>query len=49
MPEYDFIVIGGGPSGLTVAHLLTKLNAKILVIEREKTLGGCHRVKYVEG
>jgi hypothetical protein len=40
---YDYIIVGAGPSGLTLAHLLSK-NNKILIIDRENSPGGCHRV-----
>lgn len=45
--EYEYVIVGGGPSGLTCAQMLTKLNKKVLIIEREETLGGSHRVKRV--
>jgi hypothetical protein len=44
---YDYVVIGGGPTGLTLAWYLAKHNKTVLVIEREATLGGCHRVSRV--
>ena len=32
--EYDFIIIGGGSSGIiTASEIISKLNAKVLVIE----------------
>jgi hypothetical protein len=40
---YDYIIVGGGPSGLTLAYCLGQQN-KILLIDNNKTLGGCHRV-----
>ena len=47
--SYDYIIVGGGPTGLTLA---TYLPGKIAVIERHPVLGGCHRVvpneKFVE-
>lgn len=46
---YDFIIIGGGPSGLSFAQLVSKFNKKILIIERENEIGGCHRVKRING
>lgn len=49
MSKYDYIVVGGGPTGLTLGWYLSKLGKKILIIERENSLGGCHRVKRVNG
>jgi hypothetical protein len=46
---YDYIIVGGGPTGLTLAWLLEDKNRKILLIDKEKTLGGCHRVQRVDG
>ena len=34
MQEYDFIIIGTGAGGGTIAHVLAKTNKKILIIER---------------
>lgn len=44
MQEYDYIIIGGGPCGLSLAQLLSKKNKSILIIDSNDTLGGCHRV-----
>ncbi|MBU0476380.1 MAG: FAD-dependent oxidoreductase, partial [Bacteroidetes bacterium] len=38
--EYDAIIIGGGPNGLTTAAYLIKAGAKVLVIEKRRELGG---------
>ena|SRR3990167_429947 len=40
--EYDFVIVGAGPSGLTSAYYLKKLNPSfnILIIERSGTAGG---------
>jgi len=38
--EYDFIVIGTGPAGLSAALTAAKSNKKVLIIEREVSLGG---------
>lgn len=46
---YDIVIIGGGPSGLALAQCCASLgNKKILIIEREDDIGGCHRVKRVD-
>jgi len=36
------LIIGGGPAGLTLA---TYMPGNVILIEREATLGGCHRVR----
>lgn len=41
---YDYVIVGSGPSGLAFAHCCSKIGKKILIIENEKTIGGCHRV-----
>lgn len=46
---YDYVIIGGGPSGLTLAWCLAQYNKKVLIVERENSLGGCHRVNRVNG
>lgn len=54
MQEYDFIIIGSGAGGGTIAHVLAKTNKKILIIERgdflprEKENWDAHSV-FVEG
>lgn len=42
MTKYKYVIIGGGPTGLTLAHYL-KGNS-VLLIEQHSTVGGCHRV-----
>jgi UDP-galactopyranose mutase len=44
MNNYDYIIIGGGPSALTLGWILGSNKKKVLIIEKEKQLGGCHRV-----
>lgn len=41
--EYDYIIVGAGPAGLTTAWLLGK-QFKCLVIDSNDDIGGCHRV-----
>ncbi len=43
--KYDYAIIGGGPTGLTLALLLKHYNKKIIIIEEENYIGGCHGVK----
>ena len=47
--EYDYIIVGGGPSGMTLAWIFGSKNKKVLLIEKEAVLGGCHRVHRVDG
>ena len=41
---YDFLIIGGGPSGLTLSYLLSRYGYNCILIEKQAVLGGCHRV-----
>ena len=43
-PEYDVIIVGGGPAGIFAALELVKLTGKILIIEKGKNLAErfCH-------
>lgn len=43
---YDIIIIGGGPSGIALTTILSKTDKKILLIEREHSLGGCWRIEW---
>jgi len=47
--EYDYIIVGGGPTGMTLAWLLGSKDKSVLLLEQEKVLGGCHRVQRVDG
>lgn len=40
MQNYDVLVIGGGPAGLSAAISAKKEGARVLLIEREERLGG---------
>ena len=46
---YDYIIIGAGPTGLSLAWYLSQENKKILLIDKESSIGGCHRVQRVNG
>lgn len=45
MDIYDLVIVGAGPSGLALAQMCSKLNKKILIIDKEDSIGGCHRVR----
>lgn len=47
MNNYDYVIVGAGPSGLTLAFYLSKLSYRCLIIDQNKTIGGCHRVNRV--
>ncbi len=47
--KYNYIIVGGGPCGISLSHLLAKTDKKILLLEGENSLGGCHRVDRVNG
>jgi phytoene dehydrogenase-like protein len=38
--KYDFIIIGGGPNGLTAGAYLAKAKQKVLIVERRGEVGG---------
>jgi uncharacterized protein with NAD-binding domain and iron-sulfur cluster len=47
MDNYDIVIIGAGPAGLALAHCISHLNKRILIIDKESSIGGCHRVRRV--
>lgn len=47
MSVYDIIIVGSGPSALALAHCCSFLNKNILIIDKESSIGGCHRVRRV--
>lgn len=49
MDYYDLVIIGSGPSGLALAQCVSHLNKRVLIIEKEDRIGGCHAVKRVDG
>lgn len=46
---YDYIIIGSSPYGLTCAYYLSKLNKKILLIDKNDTIGGSFRIDRQDG
>jgi hypothetical protein len=48
MIMYDYIIYGGGPTGITLGLLLSK-NYKVAIIEKKETLGGTWRVEWKRG
>lgn len=49
MSDIDYVIVGAGPCGLTLAWCLSKLGKHVTVIEKNDTIGGAHRVKRVDG
>ena len=47
--NYDYIIVGGGPTGMTLSWILSSYGKKVLLVEKENSLGGCHRVQRVDG
>jgi len=44
--NYDLVIVGGGISGLFLAYKLAETNLKVLLLEKEKKLGGrIHTIK----
>lgn len=55
MNEWDYIIVGGGPSGLAFAQTVNSdsdsrsTRKRILILEADSILGGAHAVKRVNG
>jgi hypothetical protein len=47
--KYEYVIVGGGPTGLTLALYLSKHKKRVAILEKEDTIGGCHSVKRVDG
>lgn len=45
----EYAIIGGGPCGLTIALYLSNMGKKCILIDKNDSLGGCHRVTRVDG
>jgi hypothetical protein len=41
---YDYVIVGGGPAGLTLAYGLEQYGHAVALVEAQASLGGCHRV-----
>ena len=48
MNQYDVVVVGLGPTGLTLAHLLGRRGLSVLVLEREPEFYGNARAVYTD-
>jgi hypothetical protein len=46
---YNYVIVGTGPTGLSLAWYLAKENKTVLLIDKETSIGGCHRVQRVNG
>lgn len=46
--SYDLVIVGAGPAGLSLSHYLRDTYKKILVIEKENSIGGAHRVERID-
>ena len=49
MKKYDYCIIGAGPSGLTLANLLSSIGKNCVIIDENNDIGGCHRVTRIDG
>jgi len=48
--RYDFVIVGGGPNGITAAAYLAKCGQSVVVLEERPELGGgCENVEVVPG
>ena len=47
--SYDYAIVGGGPTGMTIAWILSNQKKKVILIEKDKILGGCHKVLRLDG
>ena len=45
---YDYVIIGGGPTGIALATMLKQTGSKIALLEKASSLGGCWRVEWTD-
>ena len=45
---YDYIIVGGGPTGLSLGHVLGTNGLKVAIIEKDKQLGGSWNSQWIE-
>ena len=43
MPEFDAVIIGAGPNGLSAGITLAKQGRRVLILEAKHTIGGGSR------
>lgn len=44
MTTYEYIIVGAGPAGLSLAWILSKFSKSILITDSNPQIGGCHRI-----
>jgi hypothetical protein len=49
MATFDYVIVGAGPTGLTLAYILGSLGKTCLLLDSASSIGGCHRVVRVDG
>jgi hypothetical protein len=45
---YNYAIYGGGPTGLVLSYIIALNGYKVVLIEKEKDLGGCWRTEWLE-
>jgi hypothetical protein len=45
----DYCIVGAGPAGLCIGWILSNNGYNVTIIDREKSIGGCHRVRRDNG
>ena len=49
MKKYDFVVLGAGIAGLAFAKKISENGSSVLIVEKEKQIGGLSRTIYHNG